>query len=214
MPSISMRSEAGNERQGFIDPADFEVFLSELRQRDAAVAEMVEAAYFTLLRRSNVRNLTWPMFLLDVDAGNVVRGELRLTGTMTKNKRPLALPLTGRLLTLINRRWQARSETSPYVFHRHGRPLEKSRATWKAAATAIGRPLLIMHDLRRSGARALIRAGVPEDVVLKLGGWRGRSMLMRYNVVDTADLADAQEKLTAAFADAPAAKVVPLRRVS
>ena len=61
-PAVTMRSEAGNERQGFIEPADFEVFLRELRQRDAVVADMVEAAYFTLLRRWNVRNLTWPMF--------------------------------------------------------------------------------------------------------------------------------------------------------
>jgi integrase len=178
------------------------------------VADLTECGYFTLLRRSNVRNLTWPMFILDVEGGEVIGGELRLAGTMTKNKRPLALPLTGRLLALINRRWHARSETSPYVFHRHGRPLEKFRKTWKAAATAIGQPNLIMHDLRRSGARALIRAGVPEDVVLKLGGWRTRSMLMRYNVVSTDDLADAQAKLNEAFATATAPKVVPLRRVS
>ena len=84
--------------------------------------------------------------------------------------------------------------------------------TWTAAATAIGRPGLLLHDLRRSGARALIRAGVPEDVVLKLGGWRTRSMLTRYNVVDTADLEDAQEKLNAAFTTAKT--VLPLRRVS
>ena len=44
-PAVSMRSEAGNERQGFIDPADFEVFLRELRQRDAVVADLTERAY-------------------------------------------------------------------------------------------------------------------------------------------------------------------------
>jgi hypothetical protein len=73
-------------------------------------------------------------------------------------------------------------------------------------------PNLILHDLRRSGARTLIRAGVPEDVVLKAGNWRTRAMLTRYNVVSTDDLRHAQEKLTAAFG-APR-KVVPLKQAS
>ena len=80
-----------------------------------------------------------------------------------------------------------------------------------AAAAAIGRPGLLLHDLRRSGARALRRAGVAEDVIMKLGGWRTRSMFSRYNIVDESDLADAQTKLNAAFAEARRT-VVPLRR--
>jgi len=70
-----------------------------------------------------------------------------------------------------------------------------------------------MHDLRRSGARPLIRAGVPEDVVLKLGGWRTRSMLTRYNIVSTDDLGDAQAKLDASLAAPGPRKVMPLRQV-
>jgi hypothetical protein len=72
---------------------------------------------------------------------------------------------------------------------------------------------LVLHDLRRSGARTLIRAGVPEDVVMKMGGWKTRSMLTRYNIVDTSDIADAQAKMTAAFA-ATERKVIPLRRAA
>jgi integrase len=210
MPHVAMRSEAGNERQGFLDPVAFDAFLDALRQRDPVVADLTQGAYFTLLRRSNISKLTWPQLSLDVQDGEVVGGELRLPGTMTKNKRPLALPLTGRLLALINHRWQVRS--GEYVFHRDGVRLKAFTGVWKPAARVIGQPGLLFHDLRRSGARALIRAGVPEDVVLKLGGWLTRSMLTRYNVVDTSDLADAQAKLTAAFAPAP--KVKALRRAS
>jgi integrase len=214
MPAITLRSEVGNERNGFVDPADFEALLSELRQHDAVVADMIEAAYLTLLRRSNVRTLAWPMFRLDVDAGHVVGGELRLPGTATKNKKALILPLTGRLLTLVDRRWQARVNDTECVFNHAGRPIGSFRRVWAKAIAAIGQPWLIVHDLRRSGARTLIRAGVPEDVVLRMGGWRTRSMLTRYNVVDTADLADAQARLDAALAAHGSRKVVALRRAS
>jgi integrase len=212
MPAVTLRSEAGNERQGFVDPADFEALLGELRQREDVVADLVETAYLTLLRRSNVRNLAWPLFRLDVEAGHVVGGELRLPSTATKNKKPLALPLTGRLLAVVDRRWQARLEHSPYVFHRDGRPVVRFKTVWREATAVIGRSGLLLHDLRRSGARTLIRAGVPEDVVMRLGGWRTRSMLTRYNIVDTSDLVDAQAKLDAALAAPGPRTIVPLRR--
>jgi integrase len=210
MPHVTVRPE-DNARQGFIDPAEFEAFLDELRQRDAVVADVAECAFFTCLRRGNVLALIWPLFVLDVEAGHVVAGTLRLPGAAMKNKRPLTLPLTGRLLALIDRRWHDRVPTCDHVFHRDGIRVLRFDKPWCAAAAAIGRPGLLLHDLRRSGARALRRAGVAEDVIMKLGGWRTRSMFSRYNIVDESDLADAQTKLNAAFAEARRT-VVPLRR--
>ena len=49
--------------------------------------------------------------------------------------------------------------------------------------------------------------------MLRLGNWRTRSMLTRYNIVSTTDLADAQAKLDAALASPGARTVVPLRRL-
>jgi integrase len=82
---------------------------------------------------------------------------------------------------------------------------------WKRAVAAIGRPGLVLHDLRRSGARELRRAGITQDVIMKMGGWKTPSMFSRYNIVDTQDLADAQAAMTRAFA-ATERKVIPLRR--
>ena len=41
-----------------------------------------------------------------------------------------------------------------------------------------------IHDCRVSGAINLLDAGVDESTVLKIGGWKTRAMLDRYNVLD------------------------------
>ncbi len=41
-----------------------------------------------------------------------------------------------------------------------------------------------IHDLRCSGAINLLDAGVDEGTVLKIGGWKTRAMLDRYNVLN------------------------------
>jgi len=92
---------------------------------------------------------------------------------------------------VIRRRWAVRVAASPYVFHRGGRPIVSFDGTWRAAAAAVGLPGVLFHDLRRSGARNLRRAGVAEDVIMRLGGWRTRSMFSRYSIVDEQNLADA-----------------------
>ena len=55
-----------------------------------------------------------------------------------------------------------------------------------------------MHDLRRTAARNLRRAGVAEGVIQKIVGWRTRSVFEGYNIVSQADIADAMTKLESA----------------
>jgi integrase len=158
--------------------------------------------------------LQWPMVAPTIRAGVLVDGELRLPGRLTKNRRPLTLPLTGRLLALFQRRWAARVPATPAVFHRNGRPVRYFQGAWTAATAAVGRPDLLLHDLRRSGARTLRREGIDERTIMALGGWKTRSMFDRYAIADSSDLAAAQATLTAAFARGAtgARRVLPLRR--
>jgi integrase len=53
----------------------------------------------------------------------------------------------------------------------------------------------IFHDLRRSGARALLNAGVPEKVCMAIGGWKTRSVFDRYAIVSPKDVVEAGRKL-------------------
>lgn len=56
-------------------------------------------------------------------------------------------------------------------------------------------PELLIHDLRRTAARNMIRAGVPEKQVLLIVGWKTRAMLDRYNITDERDIQVAGQKL-------------------
>jgi integrase len=49
----------------------------------------------------------------------------------------------------------------------------------------------LVHDLRRTAARDFRKAGVSEGEIMKLCGWRTRSMFDRYNIINNADLSRA-----------------------
>jgi len=83
-----------------------------------------------------------------------------------------------------------------YLFTRgDGKPVRVFRTTWKNVCVHAGVPGLLFHDLRRTAARDLRRAGVTESVTMAIGGWRTRSMFDRYAIVTENDLADAVLKL-------------------
>jgi hypothetical protein len=44
-------------------------------------------------------------------------------------------------------------------------------------------PNQVFHDLRRIAARNLLHAGVADWVIMKIGGWRTRSVFERYAIV-------------------------------
>ena len=65
----------------------------------------------------------------------------------------------------------------------------------------------MFHDLRRTAARTLRRAGVAENVIMQIGGWRTRSVFDRYAIVTENDTADAVRKLEADRKEREAASV-------
>jgi integrase len=132
---------------------------------------------------------------------------------------PVTLPLVGRLLAVLDRRWQDRRAGCPYVFHRDGWRVRRYETAWDAAATAIGRGRagdrgkrpFTFHDLRRSSARILRRAGVDQVTIMARAGWKTSAMFERYGITDQRDQVDAQHAMDAAFTSTT---VAPLPRTA
>ena len=61
-------------------------------------------------------------------------------------------------------------------------------------------PTRFLHDCRRTAARNLIRANVPERVAMLLTGHKSRAIFDRYNIIHEQELLDAGDQLVAYLA--------------
>jgi integrase len=194
VPVFPERLEENPPRQGFFEHAEYQVIRAHL---PAAYADVLDFCYWTGWRRREVTNLRWDE--VDLDGGVV-----RLNPQRSKTKAGRLLPLSPALREVLERRHAARRDGCPLVFHyRKGQPVGDWRKTWAKACEAAELPGKLIHDCRRTAARNLVRANVPERVAMTLLGHKTRSIFDRYNIVSETDLRQATERLTTYIASQP-----------
>ena len=182
-------------RKGFFEHEEFLVLRSELPEH---LRPVITFAYLTGCRKGEILMLRW-------DQVDLLASVVRLNPGETKTEEGRIIPLVGELCQMLAFQKQVRDQRwpdCPWVFFRYGERVKDFRGAWEEAAKRArlwnqetDKPKYIFHDLRRTGARNLVRAGVPERVVMAIGGWKTRSVFDRYNIVSERDLHDAARKL-------------------
>ncbi len=187
----------------YIEPAQFADILNALdAERQRKLLEDPHAPdlkpFFTFMyatgcRLGALQRITWDMVKSDCT-------QISLPGKIVKTKEALLIVLAGSLLSPIAAmlRRMFRDPSKPVFDFTNYRP-EWNKAV---AAAKLGtldpktrrRTGVRIHDCRCSAAINLLAAGVDEGLVLKIGGWKTRAMLDRYNVQHAGRIKAAMER--------------------
>jgi len=191
-PKIKMLAE-NNVRKGFFEHDQFIAVRSALPKY---LRNFVTIAYKEGWRLEEIEALTW-------DQVDRKLGIIRLEPGETKNDDARVAYLDDEEKGIIDEQWSLRKQAFsrrgklfPWVFlNRYGTGRIKDfYKSWRKACKAAGVPGKFFHDFRRSAVRNMVRAGVPENVAMKISGHKTRSVFDRYNIVNDADLIEAAKK--------------------
>ena len=150
--------------------------------------DILDLAYYSGWRKNEILGLTWD----EIDEAG---GVIRLSPARSKTLVGRILPISQPIAEALARRRARRDPDSPLVFHRDGIPVRRWRTAWRTACQAAGVPTRFLHDCRRTAARNLIRASVPERVAMLLTGHKSRAIFDRDNIIHEQELLDAGDQL-------------------
>ncbi len=146
----------------------------------------IEIAYSVAWRKSEILNLR-------VRNVSLAARTFRLDDSKTGEGREV--PMSAVALPLVRQAIAGKGGDDYLLIRDDGKRVRSFRKAWHNLTTAAGLPDLLIHDLRRSGARQLRHAGVPDSVVQKIGGWKTAETFKRYAIVSNADQREAMEKI-------------------
>jgi integrase len=202
-----------NVRQGFLDDAQYRKLVegSELWFRT-----LVECGRTYGWRVSELIGMR-------VRQADLAQRTIRLEPGTTKNSEGREVVMTDAVFTLLSACAIGKGADNAVFTRKDGKPVLSFRNAWENACVKAGvgaivcarcdavmtagkrcpecktkQPRysgLIFHDLRRTAARNLRRAGIAEGVIMKIGGWKTRSVFERYAIVSRTDIVDAMRML-------------------
>jgi integrase len=190
MPLFPKRLEENPPRDGFFEHAEYLKVRAHLPK---SFQDVLDFAYYSGWRRNEILELTW-------DEVDLKGGVIRLPPRRSKTRTGRVLPISPPLQLVLKRRLRQRQSQDSRVFRRDGVPVRDWRVALRDACRKAKVPHRLLHDCRRTAARNLIRAGVPERIAMLLTGHKTRAVFDRYNIVNEQELLTAGERLAACVA--------------
>jgi integrase len=212
MPAFPHLKE-NNVRKGFLDDSQYRKLVEGAELWFRALVECGRTYGWRVSELLNMR----------VTQIDLVQRVIRLEPGTTKNADGREVFMTDAVHALLLACVTGKAPDGHVFSRSNGKPVRSFRGTWERECTraGVGRLVcahcgtpaqdtakcsqcgfkgtkytgLIFHDLRRTAARNLRRAGIAETVIMKIGGWRTRSVFERYAIVSRTDIADAMRKL-------------------
>jgi integrase len=189
VPKIRMLKNSA-ARKGFLVKESFDSLITFIPSN---LKPIVTFLYYCGVRLGEARQIQWPQ--VDLDAALI-----RLEEDQTKNSDARTVPLPDVLIRMLEP-----------IKPKEGSVFDATnlRKEWHKACVAaklgtltkvegIPDPRytgLIIHDLRRSAIKNLMKAGVNEKVAMKISGHKTRAVFDRYHIVDTEDVVDAMRRV-------------------
>jgi integrase len=177
-------------RKGFLAKEQFNSLVSFL---PAKLKPLITFLYFCGVRLGEAEQIDWSQ--IDLKAALI-----RLEEDQTKNSEARTIPLPDVLVKMLSK-----------IEPKEGRVFDTTnlRKAWQKACVAAGLGTLtevdekadkrytglIIHDLRRSAIKNLMKAGVNEKVAMKISGHKTRDVFDRYHIVDTEDVVEAMRRV-------------------
>ena len=215
-PFIPRLSEIGNERQGFFETADFDAVLPHLPEY---LRDFCRFGFITGWRKGSIESLRWADVGDDVIFLRAQNSKTRKPETIPIEGELHDIIERRRAAALIQEE-NKEPRFAEFVFHHKGEPVGDFRKAWASACVAAGLGKMIcpkcgregaahtcepckvdtrysgkiFHDFRRTAARNMIAAGVPQAVAMKITGHRTDSMFRRYAIVNEEQKRDALAK--------------------
>jgi integrase len=189
MPSFRklLLDESDNVRRGFLKDEQYEALAREALKEGLWMRAIFEIYYIYGWRRSEpLKNMRVRM--LDFEHRTISIED-------SKNGEPRMVKMTGKVFELLKACCEGKSDDDFVFTRQNGKPVADVRYAWERIIDRAGVQGLLIHDLRRTGARNMRRAGVDRDVIMKMGGWKTESVFRRYNIVDEHDLDEAVSAL-------------------
>jgi integrase len=185
MPAFPQRLKEAPPRSGFVIDQQYRALMAQPAER--WLRAFIATAYKFGLRKEELLSLRVGQVDL---AGRVIR----LNPGETKNEEGRIAPMTSEIHKLLKLCVKGK-DPDGFVFTRSGKRVMDFRGTWDVLTAAAGLPGILVHDLRRSAVRNMIRRGIPEKVAMAISGHKTREVFDRYNIVSETDILDAGRKL-------------------